>query len=77
MSDWTSSLGYVLGYAIAAAMLVVPIAALVLVYRSERFRRRRRRFRWAGERLVWWGDQMSDLGPLGEDPEVAKRRQRD
>src|SRR5882672_940284 len=72
--DWTSVLATLLGYAIAAFILVLPVVALVLLTRGAWFGRNRRRVRWAGERLLWWRDPMSDLGKFGEDPEEVKRR---
>jgi hypothetical protein len=42
---------------------------------SRAFQKRRRRVRWAGERLLWWRDPMSDLPPpLNEDAESRERR---
>jgi hypothetical protein len=78
MNDWTSAAATLLGYAIAGAMLVLPIVAMVLVVRSERFKRRRRRFRWAGERIAPMSlrDPMDELGPLGEDPHARDRTRR-
>ena len=74
MNDWTSALGSLLGYTIAALLFVLPVIVLLVVLRSRWFARNRRRVRWAGERLLWWRDPMSDLGPLGEDPDQVKRR---
>lgn len=75
MSDWTNTLGTLLGYAVAVGILVLPIVAMVLIVRSERFKRRRRRFRWAGERIAPMSlrDPMEELGPFGEEPPRGKR----
>lgn len=71
----TSLLGTLAGYAIALALLVSPIAALLAVMRTRWFEDRHR-IRWAGERIAPMSlrDPMEDLGPLGEDPRVRRKR---
>jgi hypothetical protein len=78
MTDWTSALGYALGYVVAFGWLVLPIVVLLLVVRTRWFKRRHR-IRWAGERIVPESliDPMAELGPLGEDPQVRGSRRRD
>jgi len=56
----------------------LPIVILLLAVRTRWFKRRRR-IRWAGERIAPESliDPMAELGPLGEDPDVARRKRRD
>jgi len=71
----TSVLGTLLGYAVAALWLAAPILGLLAVMRTRWFQRRRR-IRWAGERIAPMSlrDPMDELGPLGEDPRDRRRR---
>ena len=71
----TSVLGTLIGYAIAAALLISPVAALLAVMRTRWFQNRHR-IRWAGERIAPMSlrDPMEDLGPLGEDPRMRRKR---
>ena len=75
MSDWTSVLGTLLGYAIVATIFALPIVVLVLVMRSRWFAQRRR-IRWAGHGmpLPWERGSMDRLPPpFNEDPHEVKR----
>ena len=66
--------GTLLGYAIVAALFVLPVVALLLVMRTRWFKRGHR-VRWAGERLVHWRDPMTDLPePFGDEPPDRRRR---
>ena len=74
----TSALGSALGYAIATALLVLPIIVLFLVMRTRWFARRKR-IRWAGHSmpLPWERTAMDRLPPpFNEDPHVVERRGR-
>jgi hypothetical protein len=62
------------GWLIALSILLLPIAVARWLVTTRWFRGRHR-VRWAGERLLWWRDAMSDLpAPLGDDPHARRRR---
>ena len=76
MLDWTSALGTVLGYAIAALLFVVPIVVLLIVMRTRWFARRKR-LRWASREVplpIYRGLMDNLPPPFNEDPHEVKRR---
>ena len=73
----TSPLWTIFGYGVASLLFIVLPLALARWVVGTRSFARRRRIRWAGERRVWWRDQMEELGPLGADPDVRSRKTRD
>ena len=78
MNDWASAFWTLVGYAIAAGLLFLPIVVLLLVMRTRAWRRRKR-IRWAGRDmpLLWERGAMDRLPPpFNEDPEVSRGRRR-
>jgi hypothetical protein len=73
----TNAFWSVVGYLVAAIVMVVPIAGLLLFTRTRRWRRRHR-IRWAGSEmpLVWWRGVDRDIPPELLDPPDTPRRRR-
>jgi hypothetical protein len=76
MPDWTSAFGTMLGYTIAAMILVLPVVVLLIVTRTRWFARRKR-LRWASREvpLPMYRGLMDNLPPpFNEDPHEHKHR---
>ena len=68
-NDWISEAEFALGYALAFALLFVPIVLVVLLMRTRHFRRRKR-VRTAGDLPPYGGRPYMDSlpPPLGDRP---------